>query len=162
MIGNLTINYKNIRFTMIKRFALVLLLTAVGLADLSAIDWAPVQQKVHEAIGNGYFAGCVLGVYNQNSTLYTKAFGSITQTYGLYSPPVTLDMHFDANWLTQVLGINSYLMRMYDLTRINVTDKVSRHLFDFDNNGKRTITIENLMLHNSGTIWHYERFAVDL
>jgi len=31
-----------------------------------------------------------------------------------------------------------------------MTDRVSRHLFDFDNNGKRYITIENMLLHNSG------------
>lgn len=41
-------------------------------------------------------------------------------------------------------------MQMYDEGKLNVTDRVSRHLFDFDNNGKRYITIENVMLHNSG------------
>jgi hypothetical protein len=34
--------------------------------------------------------------------------------WGLYSPPVTLDTVFDANYLTQVLGINSALMQLYD------------------------------------------------
>jgi CubicO group peptidase (beta-lactamase class C family) len=61
-----------------------------------------------------------------------------------------LDTYFDANYITQILGINSGLMQLYDQQRINVTDKASKHLFDFDNNGKRNVTLINLMVHNSG------------
>ena len=91
-----------------------------------------------------------MGVFSKNETLYKKAYGTITPNYGIKSPPMTADMAFDSNFLTMVLGINTKLMRMYDEQRINVTDKVSRHLFDFDNNGKRLLTIQNLMIHNSG------------
>ena len=59
-------------------------------------------------------------------------------------------MKYDINYLTQVIGINSILMQMFDSGKLNMTDRVSRHLFDFDNNGKRYITIENMLLHNSG------------
>ena len=91
-----------------------------------------------------------MGVFTPNTTLYKKAFGSVTATYGAYSPPVNVDMFFDLNYLTQVVGINTKYMRMYDEQRLNVTDKVSRWLLDFDNNGKRNVTIQNLMMHNSG------------
>lgn len=70
--------------------------------------------------------------------------------YGIYSLPVTTDTIFDINFITQVIGVNSGLMQLYDLQKINVTDRVSKHLFDFDNNGKRPLTITNLMIHNSG------------
>lgn len=74
----------------------------------------------------------------------------MTPIYGLYSSPVTLDTIFDINFITQVIGINSGLMQLYDLQKLNVTDRVSKHLFDFDNNGKRLLTLTNLMIHNSG------------
>jgi len=41
-------------------------------------------------------------------------------------------------------------MQLYDQQKINVTDKATKHWFDFDNNGKRNITLINLMVHNSG------------
>lgn len=69
---------------------------------------------------------------------------------GLYSQPVTVDSVFDVNYITQVIGINSGLMQLYDQLRINVTDRASKFLYDFDNNGKRYITLSNLMIHNSG------------
>ncbi len=50
-------------------------------------------------------------------------------------------MKYDINYLTQVVGINTVLMQMYDQGKYNVSDRVSRHLFDFDNNGKRYITV---------------------
>ena len=36
------------------------------------------------------------------------------------------------------------------MQKLNVTDRASKHLFDFDNNGKRNITLINIMVHNSG------------
>lgn len=69
---------------------------------------------------------------------------------GLYSQPVTVDSVFDVNYITQVIGINSGLMQLYDQLRLNVTDRASKFLYDFDNNGKRYITLSNLMIHNSG------------
>lgn len=61
-------------------------------------------------------------------------------------------MHFDINFLTQVVGIGNVLMWYYDNNKLNITDRVSKYLTEFDNNGKRLITIQNVMLHNSGKL----------
>ena len=53
------------------------------------IDWKPVDLKIADKISQGYFTGCVLGVYSSNSTLYKKAFGTLFQKHDLYAPPVT-------------------------------------------------------------------------
>jgi CubicO group peptidase (beta-lactamase class C family) len=95
-------------------------------------------------------SGCVLGVITQNATLLKKAYGTISPKHGFYAAPITVDMKFDLNSLTEVIGINAALMEMYDQAKYNTTDRVSRYLFDFDNNGKRYITIQNLLEHNSG------------
>ena len=101
---------------MLKRFAflLIFVLTCFANETPQATDWTGVERKVQEAIGGGYFPGCVLGIFTNNATLYKKAFGTMTPTYGISSPPVTLDTYFDLNYLTQVIGINSKFMRYYD------------------------------------------------
>jgi beta-N-acetylhexosaminidase len=106
---------------------------------------------VQNAISNGHFSGCEIGVFSDSATLFKRAYGTLAPTLGLYAPAVTSSMTYDINYLTQVIGVNSVLMQMYDQAQLNVTDRVSRHFFDFDNNGKRYITIQNVMIHNSGT-----------
>lgn len=116
----------------------------------SAYNWTSVESKIAEKIAEGHFTGCVLGVYNSNGPIYRKSFGTVTPKWGLYANSVNLDTYFDINFLTQVIAINSGFMQLYDQQRLNVTDRPSKWIFDFDNNGKRPITIANLMLHNSG------------
>jgi len=41
-------------------------------------------------------------------------------------------------------------MELVDKTFISLTNKVSFLYSDFDNNGKRYITVQNLLEHNSG------------
>ena len=61
-------------------------------------------------------------------------------------------MHFDLGHLTEPIGLNPLVMDMYEKTLITPTNKVSFLYSDFDNNGKRYITIQNLLEHNSGKI----------
>lgn len=134
----------------IRRLMIILGLALLILHTQSATNWTEVDNKINEKIFQGHFTGCVLGVYSANATLLKKAYGTMTPKWGLYAPPVTVDNVFDINYLTQVIGINSGFMQLYDNMKLNVTDKVTRYLIDFDNNSKRNITITNLMLHNSG------------
>jgi hypothetical protein len=42
-------------------------------------------------MNQGAFNGAVIGVFSSNSTLYKKAYGTITsKSDGFYAPPVTL------------------------------------------------------------------------
>ena len=94
----------------------------------------------------------MLEVATNNATLLKKAFGTVGPKRGFYSAPVTVDMHFDLGHLTEPIGLNPLLMDMYEKTLITPTNKVSFLYSDFDNNGKRYITIQNLLEHNSGKI----------
>ena len=97
-----------------------LLLFTAFIACISAIDWTPLNSKVNELIQDAYFSGCVLGVYTNNATLYQKAYGTITPKWASYSAPITLDMKFDLNYLTQVIGINAALMLAIDNYQITL------------------------------------------
>jgi len=59
-------------------------------------------------------------------------------------------MKFDLGYLTEPIGINAALMELVDKTFISLTNKISFLYSDFDNNGKRYITVQNLLEHNSG------------
>ena len=91
-----------------------------------------------------------MGVFSNETTLYKRAFGTMTPKWGLYASPVLNDTTFDLQFLTQVTGINLALMSLYDKEKLSLTDRASKYVTDFDNNSKRYLTIQNLLLHNSG------------
>lgn len=130
------------------RIAIALVLLQLA---LSAYDWTAAEHVIESAINDRIITGCVLGIATNNATLFKKAYGTIGPKYGFYSPPVTIDMKFDLGYLTEPIGINAALMEGYDQSKWNTTTRASQLFFDFDNNGKRYITLQNLLEHNSGT-----------
>jgi CubicO group peptidase (beta-lactamase class C family) len=120
----------------------------------SAYDWTNAEHIIESAINDRIFTGCVLGIATNNATIFKKAYGTLGPKYGLYAPPVTVDMKFDLGYLTEPIGINSALMEMYDQNKFNTTTRVGFLFFDFDNNGKKYITLQNVLEHNSGTSAH--------
>ena len=129
---------------------IIYLLALLGVC-YSAYDWTAAEHVIEQGINDGIFTGCVLGVATNNATLFKKAYGTIGPKRGIYASPMTVDLKFDLGYLTEPIGINSKLMEMYDNNRLNTTSKVSFLFLDFDNNGKRYITLQNLLEHNSGT-----------
>lgn len=130
----------------------ILLLVLLIQAALSAYDWTNAEHIIEAAINDRIFTGCVLGIATQNATIFKKAYGTLGPKYGFYSPPVTIDMKFDLGYLTEPIGINAALMELYDQNKLNTTTRASTLFFDFDNNGKRYVTVQNLLEHNSGTL----------
>jgi CubicO group peptidase (beta-lactamase class C family) len=114
-------------------------------------NWSSVETQITDKITKGYFTGCILGVYTTpNITLFKKAYGTLSPKNGLYAPSLNLDTVFDINFLTQVLGINSALMQLFDQQKFSINDRVSKYIPDFAKNNKTTITLTHLMMHNSG------------
>jgi CubicO group peptidase (beta-lactamase class C family) len=129
--------------------AFLLLISLISHAS-SAYNWTSVDLQIADKIAKGYFSGCVLGIFTPNTTILKKAYGTLFPRMDLYAPPVNLNAMFDVNFLTQVLGINSGLMQLYDEQKINVTDKVSKYVSDYSKNNKSQTTLAHLLLHNSG------------
>ncbi len=59
-------------------------------------------------------------------------------------------MKFDLGSLTVPVGMNAALMDLVSNSLILTTNKVSFLYSPFDNNGKRYITVQNILEHNSG------------
>lgn len=96
------------------------------------------------------FSGAVLAVITNNSTHLKKAYGTTYQSRGFYATPVSVDMKFDINLLSQVVGAGCAIMELYDKQAITLAKRMASSLPDFNNNGKGLITLDNMMSHNSG------------
>lgn len=129
---------------MTKTPTIIILLILIS-SSFCAYNWTETEHTIQEAINNGVFSGCVLGVSTNNATLLKKAFGTVGPRRGFYSAPVTADMHFDLGYLTEPIGLNPLIMDMYENSLILTTNRISFLYGDFDNNGKRYITVQNIL-----------------
>lgn len=57
---------------------------------------------------------------------------------------------YDLASLTKVIGTTSAIMILYDQGKVALNDKLIKFVPEANNNGKDKITIQNLLLHNSG------------
>jgi len=130
---------------MVRRFLLILFLVC-GLAY--SYDFSKVDSIVNSGISQKYYPCAQLLIGNQFGVLYEKSYGKLT--YDDNSP--ILDEHylFDLASVTKVIAATSAIMVLYEKGLINLDDKVTKYIPEFDNNGKGSISIKNLLLHNSG------------
>ena len=129
---------------------IIYILSVILPLTLASYNWTQTEHAIQNAITNGIFSGCVLGVATQNATLLKKAFGTVGPKRGFYSAPVTADMRFDLGYLTQPVGLNPLYMDLFEKATVTPSNKVSFIISEFGNNGKRYITVQNLLEHNSG------------
>jgi len=141
---------------------IVVIATTLSLTSAANYSWIETEHAIQNAIKNGVFSGCVLGIATQNTTIFKKAYGTVGPKRGFYSAPVQADMKFDLGYLTEPIALNPLLMDFFEKTIILPTNKVSFFNSDFNNNGKRYITFQNLLEHNSGTNIFYSGLGATL
>jgi len=107
-----------------------------------------IDQFIKTGISDSVFPGAVLLFGKEDNILFHKAFGHFT--YDPNSSKVQTNSMFDLASVSKVVGTTSAAMLLVQKGRINLDDKVVKHLPEFSNNGKDKIEIKNLLLHNSG------------
>ena len=115
----------------------------ISTGSLSAID-----AIVKEAIEQKNPPGAVVLVGHNGKIIYRKAFG-----YRSIEPkvsPMTVDTIFDMASLTKCMATAMSITRMLELGQIRLNDPVSKYLPDFAQNGKKDITVRQLVTHYSG------------
>lgn len=111
--------------------------------------WKNLETIMSSAISNGAFPGSVFLVADKkNGVLYSNSFGYFT--YDQNSTPMSLQSKFDMASVTKVISTTSATALLYQKGLIGLKDKVTKYYPDFAVNGKGEITIESLLLHNSG------------
>jgi CubicO group peptidase (beta-lactamase class C family) len=129
------------------------LLIVVGLLICSSNcipDWSNLEKMVLEAINNGMFPAAAIAVGSSKNIYLNKIWGTYQYRRDVFINNATLDTRWDLDRLSPAVSLVPTFIHLIDNGRVALTDHVSKYEFDFDNNNKKNITIENMMLHNSG------------
>ena len=80
--------------------------------------------------------------------IYRKAFGS--RALEPVREPMTVDTIFDLASLTKCIATTTSIMKLVEEGRVRLNDPVAAYLPEFAQNGKKDITIRELLTHYSG------------
>jgi CubicO group peptidase (beta-lactamase class C family) len=111
-------------------------------------DFSKIDSIVNSGISHKYYPCAQLLIGNEYGVLYEKTYGNFT--YDENSTKLNEYHLFDLASVTKVIATTSAIMKLYENGDLNLDDKVTKYIPEFDNNGKGNITIRNLLLHNSG------------
>lgn len=103
------------------------------------------------------YPGCRLLVLKDGQTIYDRGFGTHSPTD---STAVRATDLFDVAELTQPLGTLLAIMKLYDQGRLQLDDRVSAYVPQLRGTNKSSLTIRQLLLHESGLQPHV-RFYLD-
>ncbi|WP_231687839.1 serine hydrolase [Bacillus sp. FJAT-27251] len=132
-----------------------------GKADevgLSSERLEDIDQVVEQAMDNGVIPGAVVLVAKDGVVVKESSYG-FAQKYdmgNLLDRPVAMETNtiFDLASVTKVMATTQGIMKLVSEGKLRVTDKVSDIIPEFANNGKESVTIEDLLTHTSGlTPW---------
>lgn len=107
-----------------------------------------VEELIRHSIAGKAFPGAVLFVWKDGRIIFQMPFGHFT--YSDSSAAVTTTTIYDLASLTKVLATTTAAMICVDRKLFKLEDKVAAYIPSFAENGKGSITIKNLLMHNSG------------
>ena len=120
---------------------------------LNAQPFAAVDSIIQQAIQDEEFPGAVVIFGTDSKDLYHQAYG--TFTYDPASESVQTGNLFGLASLTKVISTTSCIMKLVETGQIALTAPVAEYVPEFASNGKDSVTIKNLLLHNSGMPAYY-------
>ncbi|HSS96491.1 MAG TPA: serine hydrolase domain-containing protein, partial [Terriglobales bacterium] len=103
---------------------------------------------VRDAIDNREVPGAVVLVVHDGEVLYKKALGN--RAVDPKSEPMTLDTIFDVASLTKVVATTTAVMQLVQRGDLRLNDPIAKYLPEFSQNGKKDVTVRDLMTHFSG------------
>ncbi len=121
--------------------------TAVGMdgQHLERIDKA-----VAEGLAQKKMPGCVVCVGRHGKIVFLKAYGH--RQLQPEALPMTTDTVFDMASITKPVATATSIMQLVERGKLRLGDKVSSLIPEFAANDKESITIRDLLIHQSGLI----------
>ena len=119
-------------------------------ANMGADKLNTIDAIAADEIKSGRIPGAVILVGRHGQLAYTKAFGDRARTPA--TEPMTLDSIFDMASLTKPMATATAIMILIEEGKIRLSDPIRKFLPDWNNQGKGSITIDQLMRHRSGLI----------
>lgn len=117
-------------------------------ADLRPADEQQLEQIVQGQIAAGRIPGAVILIGDAKHVFYRQAFGQ--RAIVPKHEPMTLDTEFDLASLTKAVATTTAVMQLVESGRIHLDAPVAYYWPDFAANGKRTVTVRQLLAHTSG------------
>lgn len=117
-------------------------------SDLRKEQLMPIDDLVEGEIRAGKIPGAVVLIGNADNVLYRKAFGyrSLVDDKVL----MTEDTIFDIASLTKVVATTISVMQLVERGKMGLDDAVAKYWPRFTGDGKKMITIRELLTHFSG------------
>jgi CubicO group peptidase (beta-lactamase class C family) len=111
------------------------------------VDLSRIDNLLRQAIEDCVTPGACYAV----GTASTVSYGCVGRlTYSAESPPTALETIWDLASLTKVVGTTTAAMLLVDRSLLNLDCRVADVIPAFGRKDKDTITIRNLLLHDSG------------
>ncbi len=129
----------------------ILVLSIAGLLPACAQETfagsPALDAAIEQAIRDDQIPGAVLLVGHRGRIVHRKAYGLRAQEPE--PEPMTIDTIFDAASLTKVVAATPAIMKLFELGRLRLNDRVTEYLPGFQG-GASDITVRNLLTHFSG------------
>lgn len=120
-----------------------------------------IDEIALEGIKAKAYPGCQILILKEGKPVYDKSFG--TFTYDANSPRVRENHLYDLASLTKTTATLLAVMKLYDEGKFGLTDRISHYVPALKGTDKERVTIEELLLHQSGipAFWPFYRAAID-
>jgi beta-N-acetylhexosaminidase len=136
---------------------------AVDEVDLHLLDKAAVLARVEticgQIISNNVAPGGQIYVLHKGKEIYNKAFGF--QTYSMDANAVKMSDFYDLASVSKIMGTTLAVMKLKDMGKLDLNDRVGDFLSLDDSNTVADITLHQLLTHEAGLtpfIPYYIRF----
>jgi uncharacterized protein YbbC (DUF1343 family) len=111
---------------------------------------AAIDRLVTEALAQRRMPGCVVCIGRQGQIAWLKAYGARQLQPTVV--PMTTDTVFDMASITKPVATATSVMLLSQRGRLSLSDKVSSFIPEFAVHDKQTITIRDLLIHQSGLL----------
>ncbi len=119
-----------------------------------------IDEIALEGIRAKAYPGCQILILKDGKPVYDKSFGTFTYES---SRKVEKDDLYDLASLTKTTATLLAVMKLYDEGKFGLTDRISRYVPALKGTDKERVTIEELLLHQSGipAFWPFYKEAID-
>ncbi len=107
-----------------------------------------IDSIVLNGIDKQAYPGCQLLVAKDGKVVYNRAYGRLT--YDAASPIVDTNTIYDLASLTKVMATTLAVMKLVEMNKVKLDDKLSRYLPYLKHTNKKNITIREVLSHIAG------------
>lgn len=115
--------------------------------EINLVKLGRIDSIVKAGIKTRVFPGCQVIVLKEGKPVYDKCFGNYTYDAIQKVKPTTM---YDLASLSKTTGTLLAIMKLYDTGKLRLTDKASKYLTFLQSTDKESITIKELLFHESG------------